>query len=525
VEMKFCYRCGARIQPGSRFCMECGAVLVQTPVEKQPTPAEAPVVPAPAPEVKPEPVAEEQKTVMYVKPAAEQKPAEEPVAEIQVPAAVSEEMPAAEEEKDSNATIYVAPADVSAAEEPVSAPVQEPVRKAAPADPDATVFVAADVPAAVSQPVQVQQPVAAPQPVPVQQRPVQTPFPQHTSAPQPQRTPVPQAPASRKPSDAQKATAAKTKSVNSKKYGPMGGGLKFLAVLLCILLFFASSAAVTVLSARLSIRPENIADTAQGLIASVEISEIEATEFFPEAEEGVSVSEWIVEEMEASFDGEVEIDTKAVEEYLENSVLLHSVGEYVGYFVEDILTGSYHAAPDRDEICDILVEDQELMEELFGFSMEEEEIQMFAEEIEESGIFEDLDAELVREEAPIAFDVIELTFSYEVIGGACLLVLILCVLVGLVNRGNMIRTFRDLGVTETVLGGLMTATVASAYLLTDYLVSMAEIEALKDMVRYAVLKSGIPAVSVLGVGIVMLIVSGILKAAHKKAAAGKAKAV
>ena len=459
MEVRFCHNCGKQLKAGAKFCSGCGTPVLQLP-EKEPEPVIEEVVVTPVVPAEPTPVVEE---VITESPAAEEvaveAPAAEPVAE-----EVAEEVPAE------------VPAEPEAAVEEVSAVLD------APAEPVPAVEEVAPV-APTAEEVVVEAPAAATEEAPA---------------------PVP-APAKKDP------------------YPRRSAGRTILAILLCLFIFLWSLTAMLLYNVRSATSGEQLGKNLESVLEDTDLVNLPASQLIGNVEDSdVTIVEWVIQEISANYDGKVVASEKDIEKFLEESTISDFVVAKLELYLNDVYSGSDNFEITVDEIEELLEDNADLMEDVFGTPLSRKQINSFIAELEDREILENLEVSTLKEEmAPVYYGV-QIGLSYWVIGFFGVLALLFVLWLAGNNKWNMLRTCGDAGITWTVLGSLLClpglATLVVPNIWSDLLKGIPFVDSLISTVS---INGLIPAAILLGVGILLIVIKAIGKALVLKSAMKK----
>lgn len=463
MEARFCHNCGAKLKENTKFCGICG-----TPVLRFPEPGPE----AAAPAFQPEPETPET-AIPEPTPVA---PEPTPVTAEPEPAAVEPEPPVAAAEPE---PVPAAPESVPAVPEPVPV-VPEPVP-------------------VVSEPVP-----AAPEYVPVMPEPEPA-----VRNPEPAPSPVTYAPPEQPEAPVQK---------KKNRYPARGAGRTILAVLLCILIFIWSFAALGVYDIRRTLSGDALKDSVQDAFESVDVLEIPASSVITDVKDpDQSLAGWITEEIQAGS-SQIELTEEELAEFLEKSTVLPFLSEKLAACVNDVYSGAETSGITEEEIDNLIQENAPLIEEAIGRPLQESEIQELTGRIQESGITEYLTAGTLKQEIAPVYHGMRFAVSYWVIGFFCFLALICILLLSKANRWNMLRTCGDLGITWAVLCGVMLLAALFANLAPDVWSTVCGSGAVGSMTGSVLFSGMIPTLILLGVSVLLILIKVIGKRIVTKSA-------
>ncbi len=462
MEQRFCHQCGAKLAPGARFCNSCGTPVMSV------TPAPAPVVqpaPAPAEEI---PAAAltplfnlDDLSVSQQPSAAEPAPVAEPE-----PEPIPEPAPAV-------LTLDALMEEPASASEPVAEPVSVAVPDPAPQpEPDyssAPTVVLSDVPykPAYAQPVQ---------------QPVYQPTPQPT---------VPHAPA-----------AKADKGVLVRR----GAGRTVLAVLLCIVIFLWSFVTLTLFNVRLATNGLQASATIEAALRSVDLTEVAATDLIVNADEDLSLSEWVLGKASELGTIPVTADEDDLQEFLEESDLIPYVSQLLSDSLNDIYQGETRKIIDGDDIEDFLLDNEKDIEQILGQEINHETAGKIAASIEDSGMLDQLSTKFLKNQQPAVYTAVNIGLSWWVLGGLCLVLVLLFLLLWKVDR-SILRACGDAGIVLMVASGIWGIAGLLAMILPDVINSIFSFFPLAGPIAGSLFQSFlIPTAAAFGLGVVLVLI-------------------
>ena len=464
MNAKFCTHCGAPLREGGKFCTRCGAAVVRM-AAPQPV---AQVVPQPEKQPAPEVIP---------------KPALEVVAEV-APEVVPETVPEAAPEVIPEAAAEVIP------ETAMASPAWNSEESAD------TLPVAEEVlPESEGETIPILEPVAG-----FEAAPVSTPV----SAP----VYTPPAPVAVAPAMEYAGVQANAR----REVRPRGAGRTVLAVLLCIVLFMTAVPTLLLQGARSA--------TSHGSVQKYLVTVFENLDkipgdILPDLSEPVSDGEeWI---LTLANENGVRLTEEKLEKFIEDSAFINGIYDKMSYWAEDIYQNSSNAVIKAKDIEKFLEADQDLIEELFDERLSDHDIENIAETIEETGILEITDVEILTEEEPEAYLVLQTLFSTRTMGILAGIMLVLALLLWVVNRWNLSRTALDLGITLTVAGVLAALPSVVLFAVPDLLARELPRSDLIQMLLHQMLQRWlIGSLVVVAVAIVLIILGCVGKLAAKK---------
>lgn len=403
--------------------------------------------------------------------------------------------------------------------EPVSAPVPEAV----PAAPAPTVFTLDNLDAPAPQPEPVKRSVvftldSLPVDVPAQPEPKAepAPVPEPTPVCEPEVPVIPAAPPSPPEVVTPPAKPRPKKGILARR----GAARTIFSILLCILIFFWSFISLTGFNVRMSLEGSNGAATLEQILKGIDLTKIQADFLVSGLEDkDASLALWMVDTVLSKYDPTVSVDEEDLQEFLEYSSVNAFLAQQLSDYIRDIAAGKADAMVTVSELQYQLTRDSDLIYDIFGVDLTEEQIDAIAESAAQSGALDLLSTEVLREDNADLFRIGQIALSWWIIGGLGLILLILLLLLA-AAEGSILRTCSDTGITLMVSSGLWGAAGLFALALPKLWNSMLyPIRPIGQIVG-AVLKAGlIPTAVVFGTGAVLVLIRvfGKLIAVHNAA--------
>ena len=543
----FCRNCGAQNNEGARFCRNCGSALgTIAPVEAVETVAAAESavaeVQAEAETQVAEAVAEAEIQTAEAVVVAEtvETQAEEAVAEVQAEAetqaaeavAVAESVEAQAEEaveevqEQAAEPTEAAPAVVTAAAAGVAAaafteaqtqPVPQPqqyVEQSQYVQPQQTQYVEQPQQYAPQQGQYVEQPQQyAPQQAQYAQQLQQG---QYVQQPQYQQQPIPVQVPPVQPQGYYTNNAAPEQPKKPKKKA--GVGRVLLTIILSLFLIIAFTVCIVEYVALKSITKDTITDA----LKQVDISEMVVTS----DDEDISLVEMIEEKADVNIAKEFDIDDEQLEAILDMPAVKEFISENVSDMAESILNGEEPKGISKKTIVDYvkknkksIYKDLQKMEGFEDITMEdienfEEEHGDKLDEVFDSIGTDSIDMDFITDEA--GFDVARVTKMIPIIkwiapGLAAFLILLM--LIG--NIGYESLTGKGVGISA-MIAGIITAGGAIAF---KYILQIPDVNVIKVLVLPLMDMFMIVGGIVFGAGLLLLIITCIIKAIANRARA------
>lgn len=362
--------------------------------------------------------------------------------------------------------------------------------------------VAAEQPKAAEAPQVIEQPVAVEEVKPVRQ-PVVAEAPK--SAPQPVQKPVQPAKA---PVQKQPKAPKKSKLSLSKR----SGGTVMLATLVCVFVFLFSILLTAVVGLRNATTRASGKELAKTIIENVDITEVPAASLIADEDYEGSVADWIVEQAQAQSNIKEQFNKSDLADYLEDSEMVKQLSERIGALIWNIREDNRDKILDADELRELLEQDRRTIREHLNFELSDRDINNIINEMEEAEVFDYLNVRQLRREVPGAVYAVQYGLSIWAVLIVAALVVGFIVLLCLVNRWNILAILKDLGITLTVSGALLTIPTLFLVLFSGLVFQGAELviaidEIISSLAGYLL----VPAAIMLAVGIVFTVVRALLK--------------
>jgi len=314
-----------------------------------------------------------------------------------------------------------------------------------------------------------------------------------------------------------KAEAKPKKSKTPRVRRPRSAGQTVLAVILCIVVFLFSWIA-TVLG---GLRNATSAETLQNFFEErlQNLDEVPAIDLSGALEDDATMVDMIVE---IAREEGVDLRKRDVEKLAADSALIDGICKNLALCVTDIRMDTRTAAMDVEDIEKLLKKDRELIDDVLGVYMSDYTIQVVAETIEDTGVLDYTDVRTLKKDIPVVYYGLQYGLSYWVTGVLWAVVLLLTILLARVNNWSMIRTTGDVGITLTVSGSIAALISLIGSILVGGALSSIPGGELIGMVSGLLLKGWLlNGLIVLGVGVLLIIISCVVKAIVAKVRARK----
>lgn len=466
MSARFCHNCGKPLPENAKFCGSCG-----TPVLQKQEPQPEPVV-----------AAEPEKEAAVKAPVFTLDTLDEPTPQPEQPAAP--------------APVILSLDALGEVEEPEP---ETPAEPEAASEPEA--------PAEPETPAEPEKPAPEPAPEPAAAEP---------AAPK-------KAKKEKKQKKQKKEKPPKAPKVR-KGYPSRSGGRTVLAVLVCLLIFVWSFACLTLLNTRLATTGAQGEKTLTTVISSLDLTTLKTELLVNNPQDpNASMADWIAGKITENYQGRVELDPEDFKVFWRKSCFPGHLASHLTACLQDVYTGSDTARITAADIQMMLQTDAALIDEVFDEQLTEEDMAMIAEAAVKSGILEQISAKAMKETSGGLYTATRVGLSWWVIGAAGLILLLLILLLGKVNR-SALRTFGDAGITLMVMSGIWCIGGIVILLMPDlWNAAFYGIRPVGSIIG-ALLSAGlIPAAAVFGTGTLMVIIKSIGKAIVTKAAKKQVK--
>lgn len=475
--MAFCIHCGAKLGDNDRFCGICGNRA-------------AAAAPAPAPAAQPS------ATVIY-RPAAPESTVPAPAEEAPVSVAPVAEAPAAE------------PAAVTTVTE---APAAEPVSDAPTGEK--TVFTAPIVGESTAS-----EPLYA---APITREHIRS------AATPAGAQPMPFGNKSARGSSASYSYATPDRVANPVKNQAVRPKRKFLAaffsVILCILLLIAMLPSYVLVTVRSSLSKE----TVQAMMYRVDLDQIPASfiDEYDSSLRGLSIAEALCDElnsqMHVAYDDWDDLTPKELDQYLDETAFIPFIAEHAEGILHALVEGEDSYRIPTKEIITLLEHDVHYLADTLNLPMEEVDLDELSDDIVDEFGLEDVvlpAPDDIDENAQLALDGLGILLSFYAIGGVCLVLLLLVLLLFAANHRDPMYAVRDVGIVSILGTVLPLLLVPGARGAVAYFAGKEAEIYLASLATSCVLESSFPVIaSVFILGVVLLIVNGIVRGVQKKRA-------
>ena len=457
--MAFCTNCGAKLEDGHRFCSRCGTMVADTSPAASPIP-EKPIHSAPVTDPIPEaPTDAEQVTDVH--PSA---PVEDPeLPDHTAPAAAQNEPPRKK---------------VMDADDFVFAPETSAYYNALPLQFDDSIDQDSDVGSDVPDPQKV--------------------------------TATPDAP----------ETAGKRKvSRPRRKFLPA-----FCSVLLCILLVVLMLPTFTLLTAQNVIKQETLLAT----LNRIDMNELPAS-FLDETDrhlKRLSFAEYLCDTINSDMDNLNDIvisyrwddlTPKTLQRFLDETTFLPFFANHAEGVIDAILSGKDSYTVPAKSIKQLLDENKDPLLKKMSISVSDRNYDLFVDFLADEGLNTEIELPEVEESA---LGLINAGLSFFVIGGLCLVMVLLVVLLFVTNRKDRMFAVKDTGISLVVGSGLFLLVTLAARILSSIFVDEDPLVYLITTLVSAAAERILPVVAiVLALGVILLLINFFVRMYQRKHAA------
>lgn len=305
-------------------------------------------------------------------------------------------------------------------------------------------------------------------------------------------------------------------------YPKRGAGRTILAILLCFFIFLWSFAAMAIFEIRSATTGKQLTENLTAVMEDSDIANIPASQLVADVQDpDITIVEWAVQEMAANYDGTVSASEKDIETFLEESTFTDFLTDKLSLYLNDVYTGSNDFEITTDEVQSLLEDNADLVEEVFGAPLLEEDIDNFVQELDDRELLDKLEVKTLKEDAAPVYYGVQIGLSYWVIGFFAVMALLFIVLLAKTNKWSMLRTCGDTGITWTVLAAILLLPALVTLIVPDIWSTLLGVPFVDSLIG-AVLTGGlIPSAILLGVGIVLIVIKAVgkkivLKSAKKQ---------
>lgn len=273
--------------------------------------------------------------------------------------------------------------------------------------------------------------------------------------------------------------------------------LKIASALLCILLTASLTATLVVLDVQQLTSQRGLTKVVEGLLCEMPTVSFNRINAAPGAIETVGAEDvdqesllaWFYDTMKSQYGDELKITQQQMQAFLEQSTAKDYVSEKLASYVSDFVNGTNKTELPADEILDVLDENLDLAEEIFGMKIDRKVKDEVSNFLERNNINEMIQSQVIGQlqdaEIPGVTDVMSSLFGYSgdaytvgdlldglktitspsVLAVLIMVDLLLCMLLLLTNRFRFSAMLIDVGVTALVLGLLVSLPVAAIQIL------------------------------------------------------------
>ena len=302
-----------------------------------------------------------------------------------------------------------------------------------------------------------------------------------------------------------------------------GVGKVILTIFMSLLLFITSLLSIAVICVRHT--------TSQGTIQSgleevdyVEVidkvlstEELVVDEFGEEVLDSKSFSDNLCEYLKEEH-GVENVKSKQIEAFIEDSTIMDFISEKAADYIGDIYSGSDDFELTVKDIETLVEDNAGVIEEHFDITVNDSDIKEMTEWLVDEEMLEEISTSVVRDDNSEVFYVLNIGFSYFTM--VILLALVLLCLVGMglvdLSKGAM-----GAGIVFTTIGGLFTVAVLVLAGLPALLNSFIGENFISNLVMRVLSANLVVFASVLGFGVLILIVRCVVRRLVKRSRRAK----
>ncbi len=304
------------------------------------------------------------------------------------------------------------------------------------------------------------------------------------------------------------ATAAAPKKI--KGYRKRGAWRTVAAIPLCILIFIFSFASLLVWDVNQIFQGEQLAEVITDTIDNMDLTEIKAVDVVGDKmdieNKDDSIIEWAIAEIAETSEGTIDVTEKDVRKFLKESTIYPFITEVLNAYTDEFFKNGDEASVSKKELTKLFEENAELAEEIFGVKVGDKEIEYFVNSLEESGVLETLEPGGMKHALGGVYDAFQYVQYLIVALIVFLLLTALFIFLLALNNRNILRTCGDVGILLTIIGVMMTAVALAGNLIASLIpgesIALTLVTTLLDSFLMSTL---IPALAVLGLGVVLIV--------------------
>ncbi|MBO5796836.1 MAG: hypothetical protein J6R77_00625, partial [Clostridia bacterium] len=217
---------------------------------------------------------------------------------------------------------------------------------------------------------------------------------------------------------------------------------------------------------------------------------------------------------------DVPLTREQMGEVLDRSTVDEFLAEKMSAFADDLLNDTGAGTITTEEILSLMKENEALIAEVSGgFVMTEEQYDMVAAAVEESGVTEELSVSALREEMDIPSELLPL-FAPALLWGAIGACLFLFAVLALLNLRSRFLGFLYSGIGCLIAGAVCSLALAAGSLLTGLLRSEGDLptEMMAPVLNQLLAGFWVPGLCLAGAGILLLVAFTVLRIVRRKQA-------
>lgn len=233
-----------------------------------------------------------------------------------------------------------------------------------------------------------------------------------------------------------------------------------LAIVLSFFIFIISLSLLSVLNIRIATSKSQGKANFEAILKSWDLTEIPISLISQDSiYSDMYIADFIYEKM-SEYGSYSKLTPKKIQKYWEESNITEWLAEKTSSFFYDIYTGSATFRIRASDIKSLMMNDLNLINDIFGDKLTKDDVTAIAEDMVEVLELDQFTIKEFKEKFPDIYYVLQITTSYWVIAVLAVMLLIFILLL-LKTNGNLMRTICDIGITFIIasaiwlVGGLM----------------------------------------------------------------------
>lgn len=306
------------------------------------------------------------------------------------------------------------------------------------------------------------------------------------------------------PDEEEKARPAPARPRRRRK--KVGAGRRFLAGLLCALLFLTLLSAALCQMLRRGAEPE----TAEAAMSGVDLAGLRVDPYFEDVDEPLTVQTLLSEDLQALG---LPLDGETVAALLDSAPVRRFIAEQTSGLFRDLIRGEDGAAFDPESLTELLLGDetQRLLGER-GVTLGPEEAAQITQLLQRYGLGDFLSRETLERELPDLSRALAACLNDRSFAGLLALLILLVLLILAADRARADLFFGDIGGTLIAAGGLLSLiTLTATYLPALWLRICGENAAIAAAGRAFLGQVPVIGLSLFGAGLLLAVTGSLLR--------------